>query len=443
MHPTRLCSLFLAAAATAQSGTWTQLQTATVPGPRFNNVLVYDAARGVLVLYGGAAVLGGTYTDTWEYSGTDWVQRQVNGPSAGSVNGVYDSARQRTVVLVGNGPSGAETWEWDGLIWTQRTLPQSPIPRFDFGMAYDSVRARTVLFGGSNRSDTWEYDGNTWVQRSSGGPPGRSNPGMTFDSTRGVVVLFGGNAPGGALSDTWEWNGTYWLEHFGIAAPTPRGHCGFGYDPVRQRGVLYGGNSVGDTWEWDGSAWTQMTTNTHPTPTSTVVLTWDSSQQRVVVFGSVYVSETWAYAVLGGTPASFVTFGQGCSGPAGVPTLGAAAGNLPRLGTTFGMTLSNLGNTPFSLPFGVIGSSNSTWNGQPLPVDLAILGMPGCSAFIAPEVSFTLSNQGGSANWGLVIPFAPPLLGTNFYVQGAVLAPGANLGGMVVSNAGHGVVGPP
>jgi hypothetical protein len=428
----------------AQSAVWSQLQTATVPGPRFNHVFVYDIARGVLVLYGGANPIAGTNTDTWEYSGTDWVQRQVSGPSIGSVNGVYDSARQRSVVLVGNGPNGAETWEWDGLSWTQRSLPQEPVPRFDFGMAYDSVRARTVVFGGSNnRSDTWEYDGNTWVQRSTGGPPGRTNPAMTFDSTRGVVVLFGGGNASGALGDTWEWNGIYWLEHFGVTGPSPRGHSAFGYDPVRQRAVLYGGSSVGDTWEWDGTAWTQMTTNTHPTPTSTMVMTWESALQRLVAFGSSFVSETWAYAVFGGAPASFATFGQGCSGPAGTPALAATSGSLPRLGTTFGIEISNLPSTPLNLPFGLIGSTNASWNGQPLPLDLAGIGMPGCSALIAPEVGYTLSNQGGIASWGVLIPFAPPLLGTSFFVQGAVLAPGANPGGMLVTNAGHGVVGPP
>src|SRR5215467_6011287 len=108
MNPTRWCAVLLTAAATAQSATWSQLQTATAPGLRFNHVFVYDSSRGVLVLYGGASVglSGGSFTDTWEYSGTDWVQRQVTGTSAGSVAGVYDSARQRTVVLVGNGPSG-------------------------------------------------------------------------------------------------------------------------------------------------------------------------------------------------------------------------------------------------------------------------------------------------------------------------------------------------
>jgi len=310
-------------------------------------------------------------------------------------------------------------------------------------MAYDSARARTVLFGGNSRSDTWEYDGNTWVQRSSGGPPGRSNPAMTFDSTRGVVVLFGGD-PAGALGDTWEWNGTYWLEHFGIAAPPPRGHAALAYDPVRQRSVLYGGsNNAGDTWEWDGTSWTQMTTNTHPTALSAMKMTWEAPRQRLVAFGAVSVSEIWAYAVLGGPPASFATFGQGCSGPGGLPTLGAVAGSLPRLGTTFGLTLSNLPSSPFNFPFGLVGSSNTTWNSQPLPLDLAGIGMPGCNALIAPEITYTLGNAGGTASWNLAIPFSPPLLGTNFYLQGAVLAPGANQGGILVTNAGHGVVGPP
>jgi len=430
--------------ATAQSAVWSRIATPTSPGPRIDHVLVYDSARQVLVLHGG-----NNLNDTWEYDGNDWSLRSTSGPGAidgtAGIAAAYDSQRQRTVLVHGN-QNGTDTWEWDGATWVQRQpVGGTPPSFFGFQVAYDSLRGRTVMFG--TNSDTYEWDGVVWRQVASGGPTTRQQSALTYDSARGAVLLYGG----GYHTDTWEWNGSYWLEHFGIANPGPRAGTCMAYDPVRDRTVLYGGSTQGGnaatgTWEWDGTAWTQVATTGRPTADWSAAMAYDAARQRIVTFGGYPYStsgELWAYAVLGGAPASFVTFGQGCSGPAAVPALNAVSGSLPRLGTTFSMTLSNLPNTPFSLPFGLIGSNNSTWNGQPLPVDLAVLGMPGCSAWIAPEVTFTLSNQNGSAAWGLAIPFAPPLLGTNFYTQGAVLAPGANQTGILVTNAGHGVVGPP
>jgi hypothetical protein len=324
----------------------------------------------------------------------------------------------------------------------QNLATGTPTSYSGFSVAYDSQRSRTVMF--STGSATYEYDGLAWQQVNSGGPTPRVGSVLTYDSSRGVVLLYGGDYH----TETWEWNGSYWFEHFGIANPGPRSNSSMAYDPIRNRTVLYGGylsgNAAPGTWEWDGIAWTQVATTGQPTGAWDGKMAYDAARQRIVFFGGYpYNSELWAYAVLGGPPASFTPFGQGCTGPAGVPSLAAAAASLPRLGTTFQMVLGNLPNSPFSLPFGVISSNNVSWNGQPLPLELSVIGMPGCQAFISPEISYTLSNVGGTANWSVTIPFAPPMIGTNFYVQGAVLAPGVNPTGILLTNAGHGVVGAP
>src|SRR5438874_3914689 len=62
-----------------------------------------------------------------------------------------------------------DTWEWDGTDWIQKTPATSPPPRECHAMAYDSTRERVVLFGGTDGSgflgDTWEWDGTDWIQK--------------------------------------------------------------------------------------------------------------------------------------------------------------------------------------------------------------------------------------------------------------------------------------
>jgi hypothetical protein len=55
----------------------------------------------------------------------------------------------------------------------------------------------------------------------------------------------------------------------------------------------------------------------------------------------------------------------------------------------------------------------------------------------------SLANASGTASWDIATPLDVDLVGTDFFLQGCVLVPGWNPGGMVFSNAGHGVVGRP
>jgi galactose oxidase-like protein len=78
---------------------------------------------------------------------------------------VYDAARGRVLLFGGNpgAPTATnDTWEWDGSTWTRRTPATSPPGRFLHAMAYDTARHRAVLFGGTGGNsiptgDTWEY----------------------------------------------------------------------------------------------------------------------------------------------------------------------------------------------------------------------------------------------------------------------------------------------
>jgi hypothetical protein len=106
--------------------------------------------------------------------------------------------------------------------------------------------------------------------------------------------------------------------------------------------------------------------------------------------------------------AQYTTFGAGCPGALGVPTLAAAPGSLPILGTTFTATVGNL---PVSVGLMITGLSNTLASGSiPLPFPLAGLGWPGCDLLVDPLLTDTIVGVGNSANWSLAIPPSNVLL---------------------------------
>src|SRR5262249_46735064 len=139
----------------------------TGPNPRNNAAMAFDAAHGVVVLYGGEVYQSQLASDTWTWNGNYWTFR--GGREAGGLPGhamAYDSDRHVVVMF-----SWAYTSEWNGASWSNRSS-SGPPGRAYHSMAYDPGRHVTVLFGGSNLAgtfftDTWEWDGTTWTQRAS------------------------------------------------------------------------------------------------------------------------------------------------------------------------------------------------------------------------------------------------------------------------------------
>ena len=189
---------------------WKQHLPPTHPSTRYGHSMAYDSARGVTVLFGG------------------WTDGRVS-----------------------------DTWEWDGTNWLNRNPASHPLGQWT-AMAYDSTRGVSVLFGGDcgpgcYSDETWEWDGMTWVNRSPETHPlARHAPAVAYDRARGVTVLFGGYPGGYVLSDTWEWDGTSWLERSPVSHPLARYWHSMAFDSVRQETILFGGfddsNSLDDTW---------------------------------------------------------------------------------------------------------------------------------------------------------------------------------------------------
>ncbi|MFH1109499.1 MAG: kelch repeat-containing protein [Planctomycetota bacterium] len=256
--------------------TWTQRTPVTTPPGRLYYAMAYDSARGVTVLFGGiAAIAPGIVGDTWEWDGTNWaVRTPATSPSARYGHAmVFDSARGKIVLFGGSsvmpGGSGSplgDTWEWNGTNWTQRAPATVPSVRYLHVMAYDNVRGVTVLFGGSATimsfgapsllADTWEWNGTNWGARTPpAAPSARCWHTMAY-GTQGTTVLFGGYTASGG-GDTWQWNGTNWTQPTLPLSPPPRIISAMAYDSARGAMVLFGGallagtsaSLYNDTWE--------------------------------------------------------------------------------------------------------------------------------------------------------------------------------------------------
>lgn len=183
----------------------------------------WDPDRRRFVTFGG--LVGGraydTSGETWEFDGRQWARVSGSGPPP-SLGGAmaYDAAR-KVMVLFGGldtmGKKRGETWEWNGSRWS-RVATSGPSPRFGAGIAYDARRRETIVFGGVDSgnvklNDTWRWDGHTWKRAETAiAPAGRSEGYLAYDAARGVVVMFGGEGAEvvPTLGDTWEWDGVVW-----------------------------------------------------------------------------------------------------------------------------------------------------------------------------------------------------------------------------------------
>jgi len=284
--------------------TWTRVVRDAAPAPRSSPVMAYDAGRGRVVLFGG---IGGDdnigLDDTWEWDGTGWIPgappRQGPGPVHRPL--VYDAARGRVVMLGGYRGIGSspDAWVWNGAAWTELLRPPAAVARTGHALAYDARRRAIVLFGGARRGqllgDTWTWSGAGWNQApaDAGGPSPRSGHAMAYDPVRDRVVLVGGtDGARHEIFDTWEWDGRRWapIELAG-ALPSPRTGHTLAFHAGSRRVVLFGGSHddtrLGDTWTWNGQRWMAASPATVEMPPARAYhgMAYDAARDRIVVFG--------------------------------------------------------------------------------------------------------------------------------------------------------------
>jgi hypothetical protein len=298
-----------AGCAIAQPLQWHRMSD-TGPSARQSHAMAFDSHRGRTVLFGGdcACATGLADPETWEWNGVEWELRSTSGPSARVAPAMaYDAARQVVVMFGGMGSDGrlGDTWEWDGASWTLRCASCGPSPRFFHAMTFDSSRGVTVLFGGEvadvgASDETWEWNGSEWTARGDGSSPGpRAAPSIAFDSVRNVTVLSAG-------SQTWEWNGTHWTSRPSSGPPETVWHA-MAFDSDREVTLFAGGYAAGfrsTTWEWNGTGWSQLQQELTPwLPRIRFAMVYDSVRREAVMFGgyaedavanaSFLSAETW------------------------------------------------------------------------------------------------------------------------------------------------------
>lgn len=192
------------------SDTWTydgQSWTLAAPsGPpaRSLHAMAYAADRQCVVLHGGHA--GSTvFNDTWEWDG-GWVQRSsAQQPLSRFDHSLhYDSVRGVCIAVGGSGPSATNTWEWDGTDWRDR---QVVFNRANHVAVFWPSSDETLLLGGRDEGAATHNSLSMW-QLSASHPQVNQQP-FDLRARPGMPITLAASASGsGALSYEWRRSGT-------------------------------------------------------------------------------------------------------------------------------------------------------------------------------------------------------------------------------------------
>lgn len=438
MHNFRSISLASAVLTVAVSVSaqlsWKQISTTARPQAASEGGFATDTKRNRVIMFGGLIKPGFFSNETWSWNGASWKKLSTTtAPIARfACDMVYDSARDRMVMFGGAGGSlgffNNETWEFDGTNWKKMAPKTSPGRRVFMVMAYDANRKRTVLFGGADSNfndvnDTWEWDGTNWTQvRTTRAPSPRGSGAIAYDPSTKSVLMFGGSSRT-SYDDTWSYDGKNWTKLTTSVKPAARWGAAMAFDEVRGRMVLAGsgGGASTDTWEWDGRQWLRrvaLNAMDKADPQST----FDPVRKRLLYYGGT--GKTFEFVT--GAAAVVQSYGAGCRGSNGVPTLAAAPYSMPLIGGLFVLGLSNLPKStgPAWLSVGVKKSN----------LDLRGFGMPGCFWLQSEDAVFFVGNNTGSTIAKFLLPNQTSLLGARAFFQGVAADRTANLLGATTSN---------
>lgn len=376
------------------------------------NSLVFVAYR-----VGGGLVLA-----SWQTGGVVTFGASVPGPYGGGSAAFYDQASAKGLVIIADGhilevPSGGTP--------VLVTPPTLPFISFNFSNSFNGNALRSACFD---------------VHR------------------RRVVALIG--AP---QAQVWEYDIALRAWFQGPAMPQSfalRGVSTLGYDELRRVTVIFGGwptDSLGaanwelmpfnDVWHYDRGQVYQAAPGTSPVGRRAGSFVWNAARQELWLVGGANNSnpggygcsnlrDLWSY-IPGQAGVDYTFFGNGCAGGAGTPYLELLPNTLPFAGRPFSLMVKN---APFFAPvFMLVGASDQSWYGNPLPLQLAPIGAPGCSLLTGPDVVHPTTNLFGTALWTATLPAG--LAGATIYNQGVILDASANSLGLTLTNGGRAIVG--
>lgn len=290
---------------------WSQLGAPPAPGVGLITMVVDPARQRIVGLESIADDLSvDRRSHTWICDGSNWSKAGVGSPGGRAWSAMaYDPLRRRMVLHGGIRNSGrrADTYELSDRTWQLGSMGTNQGLRVGkHGMVFDEARGVTVMSGGVELLQNWvaEWTGSgAWtVKAPAFAPPGRWSPAMAYDSLRQRTLMFGGESLQPALGDFWSWNGTAWTNLSAPNGPPPRRAAAMSYDRLRDRIVLSGGTNgvttFGDTWEFDGTQWALVSTDSLPARFGHVQV-WHGPLQRTVVFGGTSAAgglrDTWSW----------------------------------------------------------------------------------------------------------------------------------------------------
>ncbi len=109
----------------------------------------------------------------------------------------------------------------------------------------------------------------------------------------------------------------------------------------------------------------------------------------------------------------------------------STGGMRPWIGEALGIRASPIGGGLLPVPAALmVGSSNQSWNGVPLPLALDALGRPDCLIYVSIDAMLSAPAT-YNVNWGIDIPDCSACVGSKWYMQ----VVGMQLGQLLTSNA--------
>lgn len=131
-----------------------------------------------------------------------------------------------------------------------------------------------------------------WRFADSGSPLRRADTAMVWDPVRRRGILFGGamfDANSTVFTDTWEYDGKGWLQVPVLSEPSKRYGHAMAFDTHRRRALLFGGAlnvAYDEFYEYDGTTWRELLPlGARPPARHSAGLVYDAKRKRTVLFG--------------------------------------------------------------------------------------------------------------------------------------------------------------
>lgn len=281
----------------ASNATWDAV-TGTLPPCVNEAAAVFQEKEQSVVLMGGVCTTSATSDEVYRWDGTNWVKiasKVVADRMLGAAV-TYDAARSMVLRFGGTlafATPRAATWGFISDEWVQFSDAYLPGPRSLFGFSTDAQTGATYLLGGINDvdfyDDIWRYQNGQWTGISADNQPtGCLNPMASYDTDRKKMVVLCYDA-----ATTYEFDGSTWTKLADLKTkPQARRFSAMVYDPTQKKTVLFGGYDETTaryqdrTWLWDGTAWAEQK-NKKPTARSLASMWYDATQKKVIVYGGL------------------------------------------------------------------------------------------------------------------------------------------------------------